>query len=249
LQGRGAKLLARKQWAMQLWKDWNIANKIKIMRIAKKLICILLLILCSACAHNEVAKINHEQKIIPIYVVHYDWHTGLIIRTKDILRKVIPEKQDFANAKYLEIGWGQRDFYRAKDYGSGLAFRALFIDNASTMYVHGIYTTPEEEYRHSKLVRLKLTKHNFDAMMQKISASFARNGAMQAKSIPHPYKLDSLFYDANGEYGVGNTCNHWTAEMLHYGGVEIEESWLLPLTASDVIKQASEYGQLISTYH
>jgi hypothetical protein len=74
-------------------------------------------------------------------------------------------------------------------------------------------------------------------MIRHIDDSFNRHGKLRAKPYPHPYQSDSLFYDANGSYGIDNTCNHWTADTLRSGGISIADNWLLPLSASDVMNR------------
>ena len=51
----------------------------------------------------------------PVYVINHGWHTGIAVRRADIPQGVWPEHGDFADFEYVEVGWGDRDFYVARD--------------------------------------------------------------------------------------------------------------------------------------
>ena len=55
-----------------------------------------------------------------IYVVRHAWHTGLVVKYDDIEPHLWPEKDDFPEALYLEVGWGIAIFIKRQglDWGS-----------------------------------------------------------------------------------------------------------------------------------
>jgi len=55
-----------------------------------------------------------------IYVVRHDWHTGLVVKYDDIDPRLWPEKDDFPEALYLEMGWEIAIFI--KHHGPGWVF-------------------------------------------------------------------------------------------------------------------------------
>ena len=49
-----------------------------------------------------------SQAYLAIYLVSHDWHVGIVVKRIDILDDVCPNLKNFANADYLEIGWGDK---------------------------------------------------------------------------------------------------------------------------------------------
>jgi Protein of unknown function (DUF2459) len=46
-----------------------------------------------------------------IWIVRHGWHTRIAVRRVDVDPAIWPESRDFGNVAYLEVGWGDRDFY------------------------------------------------------------------------------------------------------------------------------------------
>src|ERR671937_3028115 len=46
-----------------------------------------------------------------IWAVRHGWHTRVAIRRADVDRSIWSESRDLGNVAYLEVGWGDRDFY------------------------------------------------------------------------------------------------------------------------------------------
>ena len=68
----------------------------------------------------------------PVYVVSHGWHVGLVLRRDDIGAGVSAPA-----GQYLEIGWGDGDFYPAARGTLGLALRAAFRSRSSVLQVVG----------------------------------------------------------------------------------------------------------------
>ena len=57
-----------------------------------------------------------------VYVVSNGWHTAIVVPGPALrARQRLPEAGDFPEAAYLEFGWGDRIYYRAKDPGPAIA--------------------------------------------------------------------------------------------------------------------------------
>lgn len=72
--------------------------------------------LMSAC-HGPIASLyppHGGDRAYPVWVVRHRWHTGLVVRREDVPADIWPERDDFPGAEYLEVGWGERDFYQAR---------------------------------------------------------------------------------------------------------------------------------------
>ena len=65
------------------------------------------------------------------------WHAGVVIKISDIPGDLVPERRDFPEAEYLEFGWGDWDFYQARGFNLGYAFKALLFPSKSVLHVVG----------------------------------------------------------------------------------------------------------------
>jgi hypothetical protein len=61
-----------------------------------------------------------------IYVVSHGWHTGFVVPASTIESRLPQLRDRFANAPYIEFGWGDKGFYQAKEITSGLTLQAIF---------------------------------------------------------------------------------------------------------------------------
>ena len=64
-----------------------------------------------------------------------------------------------------------------------------------------------------------------------------------ARSLPlvdHNHRY-SMFYLAEGDYSLFNTCNTWTSKALQAAGLPIKTA----LRAGGVMRQAKRYGRMI----
>src|SRR3989304_4340247 len=66
------------------------------------------------------------EPVKPVYVINHGWHPAIAVRRADIPQDVWPEHGDFADFEYVEVGWGDRDFYAAPEGTLWLAVKAVF---------------------------------------------------------------------------------------------------------------------------
>lgn len=203
------------------------------MKLYTLLTLLLFLAGCANSNHKNSEKSNEPQK--EIYVVNYGWHSGIIIKKSDIPQHLIPEKDDFPRDEFLEIGWGNKQFYQTKKHKIFLAAKALFIPGQSTIYIDGFSRNPKQEYMGDNLVRLKLSPEKLSNLLQEIDKSFDRKGQKRATATM------AGFYDAVGHYGILNTCNMWTARVLKSGGLPISAS-IYSTTAKSVLSQVRPHS-------
>src|SRR5262249_46473216 len=74
---------------------------------------------------------------IPVWVVNPGWHPGLAVPARGVPCQLRSEPDRDSRAEYVEVGWGQRDFYQAREPTSGLAVRAAVWPSASALHVAG----------------------------------------------------------------------------------------------------------------
>src|SRR5438876_9603835 len=72
----------------------------------------------------------------PAYVVSHGWHVGLVLR-HDEFAAASPRGRSAPAGEYVEVGWGDGDFYPAARGTLALALRAAFRSRSSVLQVVG----------------------------------------------------------------------------------------------------------------
>ena len=177
-----------------------------------------------------------------IYVVNHDWHTGLVVKYDDIDPRLWPEKDDFPEALYLEVGWGDRDFYQTPQPGLGLLLQAALKSPASVLFVIGLPTVVTRYFPYADILEIPLTQRGLEGLVHFIHATYKRDatGQIIALGMDHNHRY-SMFYLAEGDYSLFNTCNTWTSKALRAAGLPIKTA----LRAGGVMRQAKRYGRMI----
>jgi uncharacterized protein (TIGR02117 family) len=229
-----ASLLAERWILKRVQDDVRSYRKRKHHSSIIKLL-ILARFFLSACSTSHEKQSDNTSGKKEIYVVNYSWHSGVILKKSDIPQHLIPEKDDFPRDEFLEIGWGNKQFYQTKKHKVFLAAKALFIPGQSTLYIDGFSRHPKQEYVGDNLVRLKLSPEKLSNLLQEIDKSFDRKGQKRATATM------AGFYDAVGHYGILNTCNMWTARVLKRGGLPVSAS-IYSTTAKSVLSQVRPHS-------
>src|SRR5262249_22408822 len=176
-----------------------------------------------------------DAPIEPVWVVDHGWHTGLVLARSAIPRGLLPEQDDFPNAPYLEIGWGDPDFPRAPAPGVTLAVRAASASPASVVHVVGLPTRPEGIFGARDVVQIRLSRPGFEALVRFLDDTVDRTSQRPAPKLGAGPYVASAFYPARGRYHLLSTCNTWTARALRAAGVPITPAYAL--TAGNLMWQ------------
>jgi uncharacterized protein (TIGR02117 family) len=166
------------------------------------------------------------------------------VRRTDVPQGLLPELLDFDTYDFVEIGWGERDFYMDAGDSTLLAIKAMLWPNDSVMHLVGVNGDLAATFRHSSIVRVELSEAGFDALCRYLDASFARPvGHARAQRLGEGLYGPSSFYEAHGTFHVFNVCNKWTAKALRAAGTPLR-TWHV-LSASDVLDQVAKFGTVV----
>lgn len=180
-----------------------------------------------------------------IYLVRHDWHTGLVVKYDAIDPRLWPEKDDFPEALFLEVGWGDRDFYQAARAGLGILLQAALKSPASVLFMIGLPTDVNRYFPHADILEIPLSRRGLEELATFIHATYKRDAAGQTIRLgPGHNHQRSMFYLAEGEYSLWNTCNSWTSRALQAAGLPIKTA----LKAGGVMRQAQRYGRMIQVH-
>jgi uncharacterized protein (TIGR02117 family) len=158
-----------------------------------------------------------------VWVVSHGWHTRVALRRADVDPAIWPESRDFGGPAYLEVGWGDRDFYSKPAPSLWDAIDPVIRATPAALHVGAFDARPEEFFAGQPVVRLSVPAVGIDRLARFIADHYARDSAGHAVRIRPGYYPRSAFYLATGRYHAFTyNSNSWTASALRGAGVPIE---------------------------
>jgi hypothetical protein len=188
------------------------------------------------------AQIN-EPDTINVYLVKENWHTGIMFSIDEFTIQSLPVLKYFEGYEYIDIGWGDADFYQIPDFDLFLAAKAILIPTPTVMRFDG-YKFPIEkiiEWREFAL-KFELPKARFLLLLNYINEHllFDENGYPLISK--HDEDSPVYFFKSRGEYHLFRTCNTWAAEALRTTGIDISTFGLV--TAGQLYSKFAKYAEI-----
>jgi uncharacterized protein (TIGR02117 family) len=177
----------------------------------------------------------------PIYVINHGWHTGIAVRRADLPEGVWPELPDVADSEYVEVGWGNREFYMAPEGTLGLALKAVLWPTPGVLHVVGFDGPVQEFFRQREIVEILVSDRGFQRLAAFIGDAYAKDGSGRGMILGRGQYANSRFYAAREKYSLLKTCNTWTARALRSAGLPITS--LYAVSAGNVMEQARPLGR------
>jgi uncharacterized protein (TIGR02117 family) len=180
-----------------------------------------------------------------VWVVGHGWHVGLALRRADVSPLIWPESAALGAVRFIEVGWGDGDFYPAATGTSGLALKAAFFSDSSALHVTGFDQPVVDFFVGSQLVEIELSPRGFDALTRFIHEAYAHAADGKPITVAPAAYGRGAFYLARGRYHLLTNSNTWTARALRAAGCPVTPAWAL--TAGNVLWQARRFGVVVST--
>ena len=216
-------------------------------RWARRFLLVLLfgwgLLLVTRCHLPRQATAPSPDSTSAVYLVRHGWHAGIAVRRADLPDDAWPVLDDFPNARYLEVGWGEARYYPGKIRGVWGAIRAGLWPNQSVLHVVPAADSVRGTFPVNTVVRIPVSRSELDGLAQYVAASFARPDDSTSLYAADGFYIGSRFYRSGLTYHVFNNCNHWAAGALEAAGCDTAPRWTL--TVGRVVKQATKCGTLI----
>jgi uncharacterized protein (TIGR02117 family) len=165
-----------------------------------------------------------------VQVIDHGLHAGLLLPAADLLQRLPALAEDFSDAGFIELGWGDEGFYRNPDAGFAQGVRALFWSGDSVLHLVHLPARPADGQ-----LTLALDEAGYKRLLDYLLASFVLSADGRPQSLGPGLYGHSRFYQAKGRYSLLNTCNTWVAEALAAAGLPFASS--RPLTASGLMAQ------------
>jgi uncharacterized protein (TIGR02117 family) len=178
-----------------------------------------------------------------VWVVRHGWHTRIAVRRADVDPRIWPESQAFGPVAYVEVGWGDRDFYPEDDPSIWDAIDAVIRPTPAALHVGGFDPPPPAFLPGSAMVRVPVPAEGFERLTRYLHESYEHTAAGDPIAIRPGYYPRSRFYLATGSYHAFNTSNTWTARALQVAGAPVTPAGTV--TAGRVMAQARRVGQAI----
>lgn len=173
-----------------------------------------------------------------VWVVSHGWHTRVAMRREDVDPSIWPESRDFGDPTYLEVGWGDRDFYPEPEPSLWAAIDPVVRATPAAMHVGAFDAPPHEFFAGQPVVRLSVPAAGIDRLARFIRDHYVRDAAGHAVRIRPGYYPRSAFYLATGRYhALTFNSNSWTAAALRAAGAPMESATVV--TAGAVMRQAA----------
>lgn len=178
-----------------------------------------------------------------VHLVSHGWHVGLVLRREDVPAGLWPEKDALGPVRYLEVGWGDGDFYPARPGTAALALRAAFRSRGSVLQVVGFDDPVAAMFPGSTILEADLSPRGLAALAHYIGLTYARDQDGHAIVVaPAQYGV-GVFYAARGHYRLLDGSNTWVARGLQAAGCPVDVD--RAVTASGVLHQVAGFSRVI----
>ncbi len=202
------------------------------MRLSTYLILFLIsgFLLFSFSYSNQSASGNYIQdnnRNGEFFVLQAGWHTGIVLRTKDVSPADWPEVVNYLRHTYVDIGWGDERFYQAEGSPTILAARAALIPTTSVIHIVPFSVHPLNLYSgENYLKRVEATPQQFSELCRIISESFERDES-RSPIESRVNESSQNFFKAKGKYHIFNTCNTWVVRCLKDAGFDVNPNGVI----------------------
>jgi uncharacterized protein (TIGR02117 family) len=201
------------------------------------------LLLCGCVAPAVVPAPSRAPAVASIYLVSHGGHSGIVISRADIPEGLWPESRDFPTADYLEVGWGDRDFYQSPAPGPWITFKAAFLPTASVLHVVGFRGAPAEYFRDSEIVEIPLPRSGTEGLARYIHDAYLRAGVGATAPLGPGLYGDSRFYPGRETFHILRNCNVWTAGALRAAGLPVRDA----ITREGLMSQVRALGTVVQS--
>lgn len=214
----------------------------------KVILLIVILSLLTACSskpyvvkHTEMLAAAEQEEI---YIVSHGWHTGFIVPAKRIQNQLPKLRNRFGDIPYIEFGWGDKDFYQAKEITTGLTLNAILWPTESVIHAVAVPKKVDKYFVNSTVEILCLSGKEYSSLLRFISESFYKDEHGEILELKSGIYGNSQFYKGVGNFYFMNTCNNWTAKGLKSAGMDISPTF--KITAGSIMDYVKEYRQALT---
>ncbi|MCX7986218.1 MAG: DUF2459 domain-containing protein [Bacteroidales bacterium] len=191
------------------------------MQIARKINKIGTLLVLFLFANGYKVKAD-ETRCKNIFLVRQSWHAALVMPSHDLKNYLSKLPNHFFHYQYIEISWGDLDFFTASKPTVWQGIKAVLFPTNSVILVQAYNTHPSLIFPLGYVFEFKISENDYRLLLAYIEKSFktdTNNSILHlSSSTCVPY---SCFYHSVDKYHLFNTCNMWIARGLRKGGLDV----------------------------
>ena len=175
-----------------------------------------------------------------VYVVERGWHTDVGLPVEDVSGALATLEAGFPGVRFMVFGFGERQFYMSRREGSGEMLTAMF-PSKSAVLMTALSASPSVAFADQHVVELHVPQDAVDRIAEGIWRVLEKGQDGSAVRLADGPYLGSVFFASTETYDVFNTCNTWTAQLLHDAGLPIDPHVLL---ADGVMQQVERIAAM-----
>jgi uncharacterized protein (TIGR02117 family) len=177
---------------------------------------------CASQEPNRLAADASPPGVHSVFVVAHGYHTGLVVRSRDVPEAAWPARRDFPDAEFLVLGWGEREYYPHDDPGVSLALRAIFTPSPSTLHVLPITGSLPRIFHDSEIIELRPTETGFRRLIDFVRETYELDAHGRGIPVPSGVRHQGRFYASPRTFHAFENCNTWVARALQQAGLPIQ---------------------------
>jgi hypothetical protein len=161
-----------------------------------------------------------QAKPVVIYVARRGWHIDIGFATADLDAPLDAVVSEFAPARSLFFGFGDRRYLESRDQGHrGSALVGALWPGRGLILATSLDSTPQAAFGATHVIAIELTPRQAHAAQ----AYIARSMADRRSLAEGPYE-GSRYFAATPRYSALHTCNTWAAQALAAAGLPIRSA-------------------------
>jgi hypothetical protein len=188
---------------------------------------------CAAHEPNRIALEPPPAHARSIFVVAHRYHSGLAVRARNVPEAAWPARRDFPNADYLEVGWGEREYYATENPTLSIILHAVFVPSLSAIHVVPVSGSLTRYFLDSEIIELEVPQAGFERMVDFIRDTYE----LDANGEP--------IIVASGPHDPGRFYGSWRklrrSEYRHVWGARAVAAAGLPVHS----EEATTVGRLL----
>lgn len=161
-----------------------------------------------------------------LYVIERGWHSDIGLPADEITGPLTGLAQRFPGVRFLTFGFGERQFLLARRATLGGMLSAM-LPSRSALLMTALDASPEAAFGAEHVVPLHVSRAGLTRIEAAVWQEIDKTPAGEPIGLgdgPYP---GSVYFAALGTYDAFDTCNTWTAEMLHAGGMPVPADGVL----------------------
>ena len=175
-----------------------------------------------------------------IYVVERGWHTDIGLPVDEVTGRLATLEHGFPGVRFMVFGFGERAYYMARRTGSAELLTAMF-PSESAILMTALSASPTVAFIDQHVVELHVPRDVVDRIADRIWRVLEKGpdgSVVRLADGPYP---GSVFLASTETYDLLNTCNTWTAAVLHDAGLPVDQNVLL---ADELMQQVDRIAIL-----